>query len=104
MGGKPIKPVQLPKHEMKLEDNTKCTVAGWGPTEKDGEIVSDLREAEVPIVNMKECERAWDNSLPANVICAGGHGTKRGVCGVCFLFCQPVCELKSQGLNILNNK
>ncbi len=96
MGKKPIKPVKLPNHEMKLKDKKKCTVAGWGYTRTDGEAVSDLQEAEVPIINTAECQRAWNNRLPAKTICAGG--IKNGFCQVCCLFCKLACELKSPNI------
>uniref|UniRef100_UPI0037E94BBF granzyme B(G,H)-like n=1 Tax=Semicossyphus pulcher TaxID=241346 RepID=UPI0037E94BBF len=74
-----IKPIQLPSPKMNLKDKKKCRVAGWGWTRSAGDVVADLQEVEVPIVNLKECQKLW-NKLPANVICAGGYGTKSGIC------------------------
>ncbi|XP_070764993.1 transmembrane protease serine 9-like [Enoplosus armatus] len=75
-----IKPVQLPSQRINLKENQKCRVAGWGLTKTGGEFVNDLREVDVPIIKLEKCQRAWHNILPANVICAGGYGTKKGFC------------------------
>ncbi|KAM9357872.1 duodenase-1-like [Symphorus nematophorus] len=80
LGKKAIKPIQLPSQEVKLKDNKKCRVAGWGLTRSNGETVDDLRETDVPIINLDKCQKAWRNILPANVICAGGYDTKKGIC------------------------
>lgn len=76
----PIKPIPLPSQEIKLKENKKCRVAGWGFTRTQGEVVNALREVDVPVINMEKCQREWYNQLPANVICAGGYGTKTGFC------------------------
>ncbi len=85
MGKKAIKPIQLPSHEMKLKENQKCRVAGWGFKTTGGEIVDHLREVDVPIISLEKCQKLWHDILPANVTCAGGYGTKKGFCQVCFL-------------------
>ncbi|XP_070688564.1 duodenase-1-like [Pempheris klunzingeri] len=75
-----IKPIQLPNHEIKLKEKKKCHIAGWGSTRSRGETVNDLQEVEVPIIDLEKCQKLWHNKLPANVICAGGYGTKKGFC------------------------
>ncbi|XP_054459198.1 granzyme B(G,H)-like [Anoplopoma fimbria] len=80
---KDVKPIQLPKTEIKLKDKSKCHVAGWGLTRNGGKVNDVLQEVEVPIVNLEECKRKWHPrgvNLPANVICAGGYGTDKGFC------------------------
>lgn len=85
--GKRIQPIKLPKPEMKLKDNAKCRVAGWGFTKTGGKSVDVLHVADVAIVNMKQCKEQWRRftvNLPSNVTCAGGYKTDKGFCQVCF--------------------
>ncbi|KAM3620452.1 uncharacterized protein V6R79_023697 [Siganus canaliculatus] len=96
-----VRPIKLPKTAMKLKDNKKCRVGGWGPTQTGGGHVDDLMEVEVPIINPLVCQKEWKNRLPANVTCAGGFGTKKG-------FCQGdsggplVCDGKAVGVVSFN--
>ncbi|KAF1385864.1 hypothetical protein PFLUV_G00112180 [Perca fluviatilis] len=100
---KRVKPVPLIKAEMKIKEKEKCHVAGWGYTETGGKVVDVLQDVDVPIINLKECKKKWGGNLPANVICAGGYGTKKG-------FCQGdsggplVCNGKAVGVVSFNNK
>ncbi|KAM7013237.1 granzyme B-like [Tautogolabrus adspersus] len=86
---------------MKLKDNKKCHVVGWSKTRTNGTAVNDLREVEVPVINLKKCQEKWEK-LPSNVICAGGYGTKKG-------FCQGdsggplVCDKQAVGVVSFNN-
>ena len=83
--GKKVKQIKIPHREIKLKENKMCQVTGWGFTISRGEVVDDLREVDVPIINLDKCQKAWNNILPANVTCAGGYNTKKGFCQVCFL-------------------
>ncbi|XP_039984531.1 cathepsin G-like [Xiphias gladius] len=47
-----IKPIQLPQHQIKLRENTKCRVAGWGFTKTGGTVVDDLQVVDVSIINL----------------------------------------------------
>uniref|UniRef100_A0A3B4XN92 Peptidase S1 domain-containing protein n=2 Tax=Seriola lalandi dorsalis TaxID=1841481 RepID=A0A3B4XN92_SERLL len=76
----PIKPIQLPTQQKRLKENKKCRVAGWGFTRTGGKVVDELQVVDVPIINMKQCEKEWHYILPAGVICAGGYGTNKGFC------------------------
>ncbi|XP_074524333.1 granzyme B(G,H)-like [Halichoeres trimaculatus] len=81
--GKGVKLVPIPKSTIKLKDNTKCTVAGWGSTKSFGPNVNVLQEVGVNVVNLKICQEKWKKDipkLPANVLCAGGYETKNGFC------------------------
>ncbi|XP_045904704.1 duodenase-1-like [Micropterus dolomieu] len=71
--------IQLPRTEISVKDGEKCRVAGWGMTETGGAIVDDLRVVDVSVINLEVCKMKWQN-LPANVMCAGGYGTKKGFC------------------------
>ncbi|KAM4740024.1 LOW QUALITY PROTEIN: mast cell protease 1A-like [Anableps anableps] len=74
-----VKTIPIPASDIILNDNQKCLVAGWGKTEND--IFSDdLRVVNVSIINQQICQNQWDNTLPPNVICAGGYGTNKGFC------------------------
>ncbi|XP_044056244.1 granzyme B-like [Siniperca chuatsi] len=79
---KRVQPIQLPKNEVKIKYKT-CRVAGWGFTRTGGKVVDVLQDVDVPFVNLKVCEKVWAKisfNLPANIICAGGYGTKKGFC------------------------
>ncbi|XP_041647901.1 duodenase-1-like [Cheilinus undulatus] len=75
------KTIKLPSQKMKLKENKKCRVAGWGWTKSGAqETEVDLRDVEVPVINLEKCKKEWKNNIPENVICAGGYGTKNGMC------------------------
>uniref|UniRef100_A0A3Q1H4G1 Trypsin alpha-3-like n=1 Tax=Acanthochromis polyacanthus TaxID=80966 RepID=A0A3Q1H4G1_9TELE len=62
-------------------ENANCYVAGWGKTKTGGHVVNELRVVKVSIIDQQVCQDRWDKiRLPANVICAGGYGTKAGFC------------------------
>ena len=60
-----------------------CHIAGWGVADT-GRGVYDLRVVDVSVVDQNICRRQFSR-IPANVICAGGYGTLKGVCFVSFL-------------------
>ncbi|KAM6938521.1 trypsin-like [Lycodopsis pacificus] len=104
--GKKVQPIPLPNTEMKVKDQSKCRVAGWGWTRTGGKVVDGLKVVVVPIVNLEDCKKKWGHiggNLPANVICAGGYGTDKG-------FCQGdsggplVCSGKAVGVVSFNMK
>ncbi|CAL8396045.1 unnamed protein product [Boreogadus saida] len=80
-----IKPIKLPNKKMKIKKNTTCLVAGWGKIESGEPTVDKLREVDVATIDRRTCQREWAKAkknyvLPANIICAGGYGTKKGAC------------------------
>ncbi|XP_019214935.1 mast cell protease 1A-like isoform X1 [Oreochromis niloticus] len=82
---KTIQFIQLPLHEMTLNENEKCQVAGWGLTVTAGNAVDDLRVVNVSVISPQNCQKAWAQRipkyiLPTSVICAGGYKTKKGTC------------------------
>uniref|UniRef100_A0A3Q4GL35 Granzyme M n=2 Tax=Neolamprologus brichardi TaxID=32507 RepID=A0A3Q4GL35_NEOBR len=79
---KKVKPIRLARKEIKAKDNVKCQVAGWGFTETNGKAVDVLRWVDVPLIDLKVCERKLKAkvTLPKGVICAGGSDTKNGFC------------------------
>ena len=61
----------------------------WGKTKTGGKVVDVLQVVDVSIINQEVCKKQWNSiqcTLPANVICTGGHGTNKGFRQVCFLF------------------
>ncbi|KAL3978788.1 hypothetical protein ACER0C_019850 [Sarotherodon galilaeus] len=82
---KTIQLIRLPLHEMTLNENEKCQVAGWGLTVTAGNGVDDLRVVDVSVISPQVCQNAWAQkvrgyNLPPNVICAGGYNTPKGAC------------------------
>uniref|UniRef100_A0A8C4FDR2 Peptidase S1 domain-containing protein n=2 Tax=Dicentrarchus labrax TaxID=13489 RepID=A0A8C4FDR2_DICLA len=79
---KRVKPIRLPKTVIKIKDNAKCRVVGWGFIRTGGELSNKLQVVDVPFVNLTVCKTRWRplNELPDDVICAGGYGTKNGFC------------------------
>ncbi|XP_039983880.1 duodenase-1-like isoform X2 [Xiphias gladius] len=75
-----VQTIQLPSHQINLNENENCRVAGWGTNRSHGGVVADLQMVDVPIMDLEKCQKEWDNMLPANVICAGGYGTDKGFC------------------------
>ncbi|XP_043986045.1 mast cell protease 1A-like [Gambusia affinis] len=74
-----VKTIPIPNSDKILKENQICMVAGWGKTESN-RFSDDLRVAKVSIINSQVCQREWDNTLPPNVICAGGYETTKGFC------------------------
>ncbi|XP_021163439.2 duodenase-1 [Fundulus heteroclitus] len=74
-----VKTIKFPTSDIILADNENCSVAGWGKDETHN-VSHYLRVANVRIVNPKVCQMQWDNTLPPNVICAGGYQTNKGFC------------------------
>lgn len=79
-----MKLAKIPNKGHRVEPKLKCQVAGWGKTETQ-ESVNDLLVADVSTINITVCKKQWrkvEVDLPANVLCAGGYGTKSGACQV----------------------
>ncbi|XP_062280236.1 mast cell protease 1A-like [Scomber scombrus] len=74
-----VQKIQLSRSEVNIKEHMMCHVAGWGATKSKGRVVDELREVSVSIINLQFCEKEWPG-LPANVICAGGYGTRKGFC------------------------
>ncbi|XP_047442276.1 granzyme-like protein 1 [Mugil cephalus] len=94
--------IQLPPGEINLKDNEICQVAGWGKTSSNGHMENELRMVNVSVINPQHCKELR-HRLPADIICAGGYGTKKG-------FCQGdsggplVCREKAVGVVSFNRK
>ncbi|XP_073333357.1 cathepsin G-like [Pagrus major] len=80
--GRTTRRIRLPPPNMNLRPNQMCHVAGWGRTEA-GRGATDLRVVGVSVVNQNVCRRQLSQVMgrpPANVICARGYRTRKGVC------------------------
>ncbi|XP_077299817.1 trypsin-7-like [Arctopsyche grandis] len=64
------------------EDGSLVTISGWGvTTESMGEIPTNLREVDLPVVNHSTCRRSY-LFLTSRQICLGG--TPQGCLSACF--------------------
>ncbi|XP_062411993.1 mast cell protease 2-like isoform X2 [Sardina pilchardus] len=75
--GKDVKTVKIPTTEKtKMNNTTKCLVAGWGKTSKNEPSIQ-LQVAQVQLIDFPNCQAAWkqkdiNKTLPKNVMCAKG--------------------------------
>ncbi|XP_061093819.1 granzyme B-like [Conger conger] len=76
---KNVKTITIPEKDGPIGSDIKCTVAGWGKTEKQPHV-TDLRFVHVSTINRGICQKQWKGSLPDNTICAGGYEAKYGAC------------------------
>lgn len=67
----PIKMVDF--GDAELPSGTNCLVSGWGSTMNPNESSNRLRGAEVPLVDQKLCNRAYNGQISARMICAGDY-------------------------------
>ncbi|KAF4114348.1 hypothetical protein G5714_004571 [Onychostoma macrolepis] len=71
-----VKWISLPKDGENVHENTLCSVAGWGDLWTNGESSSRLMEANVYLMNNRECYNRWGEiyySL-SQMMCTYGHG------------------------------
>ncbi|NP_001122022.1 granzyme 3, tandem duplicate 1 precursor [Danio rerio] len=93
-----VKVLSLPKKNEKLPENVKCSIAGWGTKESNGNKPSDvLEEVTVKLQNNHECERKWQQHFnPERMFCSvsdGKHAFCRGDSG------SPlICNTKPQAI------
>uniref|UniRef100_A0A8D0GQM7 Granzyme M n=1 Tax=Sphenodon punctatus TaxID=8508 RepID=A0A8D0GQM7_SPHPU len=64
-----IKTISLSKKAPK--PGTRCSVAGWGVHEQDGELSHVLRELDVAVMDIRMCNgsRFWNGEVFKNMIC-----------------------------------
>ncbi|XP_017299780.1 trypsin-like [Diaphorina citri] len=67
-----VSPVCLPQLGEKFTQRTG-TVVGWGRVEESGQIASDLRATQVPVMSNQECRQfpGFEAKLTGNMMCAG---------------------------------
>ncbi|KTG01357.1 hypothetical protein cypCar_00042444, partial [Cyprinus carpio] len=67
--------ISLPKKGEDVEANTLCSVAGWGRLETNGSLSDRLMEANVYIMNKRECYDRWGEKFSVTqMMCTCGHG------------------------------
>ncbi|KAI4900952.1 hypothetical protein NFI96_020778 [Prochilodus magdalenae] len=63
--------ISIPEKNEDIEQNTDCSIAGWGLLENDLKEPSDvLREANVTMLRSSKCLAEWKNS---NILCTDVH-------------------------------
>ena len=62
----------VPEATDRLPFNTLCYAVGWGKMKETHIFGTDiLREAEVPLVDNKKCQEAFEYEITENQMCAG---------------------------------
>uniref|UniRef100_A0A671M1I4 Peptidase S1 domain-containing protein n=1 Tax=Sinocyclocheilus anshuiensis TaxID=1608454 RepID=A0A671M1I4_9TELE len=71
-----VKWISLPKDGEDVEVNTLCSVAGWGKLQTNGPLSSRLMEANVHIMNDRECYKRWGKIYysVSQMMCTHGYG------------------------------
>lgn len=73
-----MKPLNLPRRNVKVKPGDVCYVAGWGKLGPMGKFSDTLQEVELTIQTDQECETYLKNFYDkANEICAGDPKIKR---------------------------
>ncbi|KAF5903106.1 granzyme B-like, partial [Clarias magur] len=82
---KAVKLIGLPTQNENIPDQKKCSIAGWGWTQKNSTPSSVLQEVTLKIQNNTECKRLWQQYFDTdNMICTAPDGRK------------AFCQLKSK--------
>ncbi|XP_034942436.1 chymotrypsinogen A-like isoform X2 [Chelonus insularis] len=78
---KVIRTICLPEEEEKFAD-TNCVASGWGRSGPSHSLSSSLLEANIPLLNLDECKKAYGNSVPLRNghLCAGHVDGSSGSC------------------------
>ncbi|XP_015923310.1 vitamin K-dependent protein C isoform X1 [Parasteatoda tepidariorum] len=68
-----VTPICLPLRSDKLPEFARLTILGWGKRRNYSNYGTDiLHEANVPIVNFRECQKSYhDQYISDNMLCAG---------------------------------
>lgn len=75
-----VNTICLPKLNVMVKHNTKCTASGWGLNVADGKYQSILRKVDVPFVARRQCQQRLRRTrlgmfyqLHRSLMCAGGR-------------------------------
>lgn len=72
---KKVRAIQVSQFgDANINNGDKCLVSGWGETNSPNENEEQLRGGEVPIVDQKRCNQAYDGNITLRMICAGHFG------------------------------
>lgn len=67
-----VKPIRLPDlGDGYIKNGTVCLVSGWGRTRNISESTDLLRGVQVPIVDQKICNAAYEGKITPRMMCAG---------------------------------
>uniref|UniRef100_A0A8C5M118 Uncharacterized protein n=1 Tax=Leptobrachium leishanense TaxID=445787 RepID=A0A8C5M118_9ANUR len=82
-----IRPVCLPETSDVFADGTSCYVTGWGLTKENGVLANILQQAEVKVINSKQCASSamygnYNFEMGPSMICAGYASGKIDSCQV----------------------
>lgn len=67
-----VQSVPLPDFgDVHVPAGTLCLVSGYGNTKNSTESTNSLRGVEVPIIEQKSCNKAYEGKLTSRMICAG---------------------------------
>ncbi|XP_036442899.1 mast cell protease 1A-like [Colossoma macropomum] len=62
--------ISIPKKDQDIEQDTTCSIAGWGRTENNGSVSDVLLEAKVTMLSSKKCKHWWKFN---NILCTDTH-------------------------------
>ncbi|XP_037641239.1 elastase-1-like [Sebastes umbrosus] len=65
----------LPQRGQILPHNNLCIITGWGHTSTGGSLSDWLKQAYLPLVDHKTCNRPdwWNSFVKTTMVCAGGR-------------------------------
>ncbi|XP_054155331.1 trypsin-1-like [Oppia nitens] len=89
-------PICLPKQNTDYTGD-KASVAGWGITSENGDPIDQLQEVNVPVWDIHECRRAYNDSyISDSMLCAGheegGKDSCQGDSGGPIIWRNNCCE------------
>ncbi|RXN24706.1 hepatocyte growth factor-like protein [Labeo rohita] len=75
-----VRIIQLPVADCRIQEDTICSVYGWGETKGTGHE-GTLKRVHLPIVSNERCQQLHNRAIPINSskLCAGGKRDE-GVC------------------------
>lgn len=79
-----MSPVRLPELREVVPDDADLVVSGWGVTEDEENIVSNLRYVTVGVISNEDCSAIFGgNVITDSTLCASGYYAS-GPCNVLF--------------------
>ena len=83
---KMIRTICLPDADDKIAGHQEkhCVTSGWGRSGPSPSLSSALLEANVPVLDLKDCQKAYGSSVPIGPghLCAGHTDGSSGSCVV----------------------
>ncbi|XP_026799247.3 transmembrane protease serine 4a isoform X3 [Pangasianodon hypophthalmus] len=68
-----VKPVCLPPHDLGLTAGAPLVVTGWGHLQENGQLSSNLQEANIPLIDHAQCSSpaVYGAGITQRMLCAG---------------------------------